>query len=57
MVANYVKKVLKYMGEPLCTFKLYGKFRDLSGKILDMIDVFIDVKVEERAEKLREICS
>lgn len=31
-VANYLKRVLKYMGEPLCTFKLYPMFRDLSGK-------------------------
>lgn len=30
-VSNYLKKILKYMGEPLCTFKLYGRFRDLSG--------------------------
>lgn len=42
VVANYLKKILKSMGEPLCTFKLYSRFRDLS-----------DVKVEERPEKLR----
>ena len=29
-VANYLKRVLKYMGEPLCTFKLYSRFRDLA---------------------------
>ena len=46
VVANFLKKVLKYMGEPLCTFALYGRFRDLS-----------DTKVEERGAKLREICS
>eukprot|EP00347_Sterkiella_histriomuscorum_P023598 403334044 len=44
-VANYLKKILKYMGEPLCTYKLYSRFRDLS-----------DVKIEQRADKLKEIC-
>jgi len=34
-VANFFKKILKCMGEPLCTFKLYSRFRDLS-----------DVKIE-----------
>ena len=34
VVSNYLKKVLKYMGEPLCTFKLYSAFRDLSGKVI-----------------------
>jgi hypothetical protein len=29
IVSNFLKKVLKYMGEPLCTFALYGRFRDL----------------------------
>lgn len=33
VVSNYLKKVLKYMGEPLCTFKLYTAFRDLSGNL------------------------
>ena len=33
VVANYLKKVLKNMGEPLCTYSLYSKFRDLSGII------------------------
>ena len=28
-VANYLKRVLKFMGEPLCTFKLYGKFKEM----------------------------
>lgn len=29
VIANFLKKVLKYMGEPLCTFDLYGRFRDV----------------------------
>ena len=45
VVANFFKKVLKYMGEPLCTFALYSRFRDLS-----------DTKVELRGVKLKEIC-
>ena len=46
VVANYLKKVLKYMGEPLCTFSLYSRFRDLS-----------DTPVPKRAAKLKEICA
>ena len=46
VVANYLKKVLKYMGEPLCTFALYSRFRDLS-----------DTPVPKRAAKLKEICA
>lgn len=58
-VANYLKKVLKYMGEPLCTFALYNKFRDLSGKIHThkAMNINTDVKIEDRVEKLKEICS
>ncbi len=33
-VANYLKRVMKCMGEPLCTFKLYPRFRDLSGNYI-----------------------
>lgn len=33
------------MGEPLCTYALYSRFRDLS-----------DTKVELKAMKLKEIC-
>jgi hypothetical protein len=29
VISNFLKKVLKYMGEPLCTFALYGRFRDV----------------------------
>ena len=46
VVSNFMKKVLKYMGEPLCTFALYGRFRDLS-----------DTPIPMRAEKFREICA
>ena len=46
MVANYLKKVLKYMGEPLCTFALYSRFRELS-----------ETPVDKRAGKLKEICA
>ena len=46
VVANYLKKVLKYMGEPLCTFPLYSRFRDLS-----------DTPLPKRAGKLKEICA
>ena len=46
VVSNYLKKVLKYMGEPLCTFALYSRFRDLS-----------DTPVPKRAAKLKEICA
>ena len=34
-VANFFKKILKCMGEPLCTFKLYPRFRDLSDVKID----------------------
>jgi hypothetical protein len=33
------------MGEPLCTFALYSRFRDLS-----------DTPLPQRADKLKEIC-
>jgi len=46
VVANFLKKVLKYMGEPLCTFALYNRFRDLS-----------DTPVDKRCAKLKEICA
>ena len=46
VVANFLKKVLKYMGEPLCTFALYSRFRDLS-----------DTPVAQRGAKLKEICA
>jgi hypothetical protein len=45
VVSNFLKKVLKYMGEPLCTFALYSRFRDLS-----------DTPLAQRAAKLKEIC-
>ena len=46
VVANFLKKVLKYMGEPLCTYDLYARFRDLQ-----------DVKDEEvKKARLRDIC-
>jgi hypothetical protein len=46
------------MGEPLCTFKLYSRFRDLSGNpIFDILSMSIDVKLEDRAERLKQICS
>ena len=35
VVANFLKKVLKYMGEPLCTFDLYERFSSLSETPLD----------------------
>lgn len=31
VVASYFKKVLREMSEPLCTFALYHKYRDLNG--------------------------
>ncbi len=46
VVANFLKKVLKYMGEPLCTFPLYSRFRELS-----------DTPVDKRCPKLKEICA
>ncbi len=46
VVANFLKKVLKYMGEPLCTFALYNRFRDLS-----------DTPVDKRCAKLKDICA
>lgn len=45
VVANFLKKVLKYMGEPLCTYNLYERFSSLSETPLD-----------KRPAKLREIC-
>jgi hypothetical protein len=45
VVANFLKKILKYMGEPLCTFALYSRFRELS-----------ETPVDKRAPKLKEIC-
>ena len=44
------------MGEPLCTYKLYSRFRDLSGKT-NLFKLTIDVKINERLEKIKEICS
>ena len=41
-----MKKVLKYMGEPLCTFALYSKFRELS-----------DTPADKKIGKLKELCS
>ena len=46
VVGNYLKKVLKYMGEPLCTFALYSRFRDLS-----------ETPIAKRGAKLKEICA
>ena len=46
VVSNFLKKVLKYMGEPLCTYKLYSRFRDLQ-----------DIpKPGDRKQRLKEIC-
>jgi hypothetical protein len=56
VVSNYLKKILKYMGEPLCTFKLYSAFRDLSGTIIFDNKTSIDLKPDEKKEKLRTIC-
>jgi hypothetical protein len=47
VVANFLKKVLKYMGEPLCTYDLYGRFRDVSDAGQE----------EEKVKRLKEICS
>jgi hypothetical protein len=55
VVANYLKKILKYMGEPLCTFKLYSSFRELSGKLSKELKI-IDVKSEEKKDRLKLIC-
>jgi RhoGAP domain len=33
VVACFLKKVLRCMGEPLCTYELYHYFRGLSGNI------------------------
>lgn len=59
VVANYLKKVLKYMGEPLCCYNLYSRFRDLSGNYkykITYIIYTIEIKPEQRVEKLRNIC-
>lgn len=45
MIANYLKKILKFMGEPLCTYSMYSRFRDLQ-----------EVKAEHRKEALKGIC-
>jgi hypothetical protein len=45
-VACFFKKVLRCMGEPLCTFALYPRFRDLA-----------DYKGEEKKKRLIEICA
>lgn len=37
VVANFFKKVLYYMGEPLCTYKLYSRFRDIQGTLYSSI--------------------
>lgn len=45
--ANFLKKVLKHMGEPLCSYDLYGRFRDLQ-----------DIQDQEvKLNRLKEICS
>lgn len=46
VISNFLKKVLKNMGEPLCTFNLYGRFRDLE----DTKDKTL------KLAKLKEIC-
>ena len=46
VVSNFLKKVLKYMGEPLCTFALYGRFRDLQDT----------PNLEDKKKKMIEIC-
>jgi hypothetical protein len=55
-VACFLKKVLRCMGEPLCTFKLYSRFRDLAGKIQSFSKVSKDHKGEEKLKRLTEIC-
>lgn len=45
VVACYLKRVLRYMGEPLCTYKLYSKFKN-----------FGDVK-DHKVIYLKEVCS
>ena len=47
-VACFFKKVLRCMGEPLCTFKLYSRFRDLAGIIMLSYAFVIDYKGDER---------
>eukprot|EP00350_Pseudokeronopsis_sp_OXSARD2_P005054 CAMPEP_0170540726 /NCGR_PEP_ID=MMETSP0211-20121228/674_1 /TAXON_ID=311385 /ORGANISM="Pseudokeronopsis sp., Strain OXSARD2" /LENGTH=252 /DNA_ID=CAMNT_0010843237 /DNA_START=769 /DNA_END=1524 /DNA_ORIENTATION=- len=49
VAANFLKRVLNSMKEPLCTYKLYYYFRDL----LEVKDDQIDKKLW----KLREICA
>jgi hypothetical protein len=46
VVANFFKKVLSSMAEPLCTYKLYYKFRDV-GELNSQ---------DKKIEKLRELC-
>ena len=47
IVACFLKKVLRNMGEPICTFRLYQRFRDLSGNHGKLM-IYIDVKSEEK---------
>lgn len=33
IVASFIKRLLREMGEPLCTFELYPMFRDTFGRL------------------------
>lgn len=46
LVANHMKRVLREMAEPLCTFKLYPAFKQLTSEANDEI----------LKSKLRELC-
>lgn len=46
VVACFLKKVLRYMGEPLCTFSLYPKFKN-----------FGDIPKERKLNYIKEICA
>lgn len=60
VVSNFLKKVLKFMGEPLATYRLYHKFRDLSGKkelgVFRHLILFVDLKGEKKLERIKEVC-
>ena len=47
LVANHIKRILREMAEPLCTYKLYPSFKQLT----------TETDPEVLKQKLRELCS
>jgi hypothetical protein len=45
VVANFLKKVLYCMKEPLCTYKLYLKFREIG-----------EIPKDKKVDKIKEAC-